>query len=846
MPADVRCTDDVIKPEDFGDLKTLQHHYEDVHADDGGGDGGDGGDGGASAASEEAGGSRGGEGGGGGSSQAAAAAAAAPRPPRGDEKVSALKATYEAALRASEAATASALEAAAAANTRATELGTNLKEEAWYSATLKDQLELEKMKVASLGADRPDIAATATIEATATLQAEVLQLKKDLDAAQTEARDSEARYIAADTELAAVAAKFSAQAQELLGRPQKAELEALLTEVNLLKSSGCKDGDADAVVEGGSETLAAMAGSEAAAGAGGGGGGGGGRRDDSGVVTATLERKLSDSLVIVDAKVAEVNLWKARYQTAVARAEKQEARASMTSPSGSATQVGALERECAIKDGELAEIRASLASKTEEHSNAEKEKAGAVAKAEGLDDAVKELKELIELNKEEKGKLRAELREGHKLEAEISNELNRRETAATAVEAALEKAEIKLAEQCAAFDTTVEKLSSEKRQLRERVSAMEMSLIEQGEQMTMMSENDSGRMKMEQEATQEVNLLLDKAELLEQSKVALEAQVVELEGENQTLKTIEKQLKTENTTVKLDRARLTKAVGVAEASVAELEQAKINIENDMGAMAQKTRQSQKDSKALAQLVEQSKLLFVKQKVQLQGQLAATKTALDEMQAELAKTVLERDSAKSSVAADIVVFRDRAEAEATAKRTVERTLADTRKQLTEEIQQLHSDLGLIQQQLTDSESKIRSLTATVDSITVEKQLAEGSVRDSEAEKGGLLERVVAEEKKYSDLAAKFNTLVQELKERTSAMEELAEENQELVKKINEVSSRQWESSSGIKQCKGCNSNFTVKRRKHHCRNCGQVFCNSCTPHSAKTTTSKKAVRVCEPW
>lgn len=824
----------------------MQQHYEDVHADDGGGGGGDGG------AAET-----GGSGRDDSSLQptGSGSTAASPSPPnRRKDQSSALKATYEAALKDAEAATGLALESASAANARVAELEAKRKEEAWYSATLKDQLELEKVKVASLGMDGlgagAGAGAAAAIEVTATLQAEVLQLKKDLDAAQAEVKESDARHAAADTELAAVAAKVSAQAQELLDRPQKEEVDALLAELNQLKSAGV-DATKTAANEDEEE--------EEEGGGGGSGGGGGGdafeppsgavggvdggvnvdrtappQRGPSASATVTLERKLSDSLVIVDAKAAEVQQWKSRYEAAVARAEKQEARATVAIASEPSAHAGVWERACAIKDGELAELRTSQISKAEELAKAEKGKAEAASKAASLGDAVKELKELIELNKEEKGKLRAELREGHKLEAEISNELSKREAAASAVEAALEKAEIKLAEQCAAFDTKIEMISAEKRQLRERVSAMEMTMIENSEQMAMMMEGESAQV----ETAQEVSMLLAKADLLEQTNVSFEAQVAELDLENKTLKK-------ECTAGKADRAQLAKSLAVAEASVAELEQAKVNIENDMGAMAQKTRQSQKDSKALAQLVEQSKLLFVKQKVQLQGQLAATKAELGETRAELANAQQDRAEAKTSGAADITAFKDRAEAALTEKRTVERTLADTRKQLTEEIQQLHSDLGSIQQQLSDSEVKVRSLTATVDSITVEKQLAEGSVRDADAEKGGLLERVVAEEKKYSSLAAKLNTVVQDLKERTSAMEELAEENQELVKKINEVSSRQWESSSGVKQCKGCNSNFTVKRRKHHCRNCGQIFCSACTPNSAKTTTSKKAVRVCQP-
>eukprot|EP01113_Clastostelium_recurvatum_P024294 TRINITY_DN2900_c0_g1_i5.p2 TRINITY_DN2900_c0_g1~~TRINITY_DN2900_c0_g1_i5.p2 ORF type:complete len:129 (-),score=18.87 TRINITY_DN2900_c0_g1_i5:293-679(-) len=34
------------------------------------------------------------------------------------------------------------------------------------------------------------------------------------------------------------------------------------------------------------------------------------------------------------------------------------------------------------------------------------------------------------------------------------------------------------------------------------------------------------------------------------------------------------------------------------------------------------------------------------------------------------------------------------------------------------------------------------------------------------------------------------------------------------------------------CMGCEAAFTFFRRRHHCRKCGQVFCDSCSNHYVK--------------
>ena len=38
---------------------------------------------------------------------------------------------------------------------------------------------------------------------------------------------------------------------------------------------------------------------------------------------------------------------------------------------------------------------------------------------------------------------------------------------------------------------------------------------------------------------------------------------------------------------------------------------------------------------------------------------------------------------------------------------------------------------------------------------------------------------------------------------------------------------WASDDQVSECKSCRKEFTVIRRKHHCRACGDIFCNQCS-------------------
>ncbi|GIY43633.1 hypothetical protein CDAR_271111 [Caerostris darwini] len=54
---------------------------------------------------------------------------------------------------------------------------------------------------------------------------------------------------------------------------------------------------------------------------------------------------------------------------------------------------------------------------------------------------------------------------------------------------------------------------------------------------------------------------------------------------------------------------------------------------------------------------------------------------------------------------------------------------------------------------------------------------------------------------------------------------------------------WIDDHEVSECLGCRSQFSFLLRKHHCRQCGRIFCSSCSNNWLSTPSSRRQIRVC---
>ncbi|XP_040298618.1 RUN and FYVE domain-containing protein 1-like [Bufo bufo] len=113
-------------------------------------------------------------------------------------------------------------------------------------------------------------------------------------------------------------------------------------------------------------------------------------------------------------------------------------------------------------------------------------------------------------------------------------------------------------------------------------------------------------------------------------------------------------------------------------------------------------------------------------------------------------------------------------------------------------------------------------------------------------------------KYSELKKDFDKL---LLEKTQLQKLCVEQEQALqemgfhlsqsklkmedIKEVNKaLKGHAWLKDDEATGCKQCNKEFSISRRKHHCRNCGDIFCNTCSSNELSLPSYPKPVRVCD--
>ncbi|XP_075065892.1 RUN and FYVE domain-containing protein 1-like [Mixophyes fleayi] len=167
-----------------------------------------------------------------------------------------------------------------------------------------------------------------------------------------------------------------------------------------------------------------------------------------------------------------------------------------------------------------------------------------------------------------------------------------------------------------------------------------------------------------------------------------------------------------------------------------------------------------------------------------------------------------------------------------------------------------------------DAKIVTLQQHLEKMTKQSSSLEHDLK-SEREQQKTLQQELHKEKdnneclqnelqQYSQLKKDFDKVLLEKKQLEKLCDEQEQALQEMglhlsqsklkmedIKEVNKaLKGHSWLKDDEAIGCKQCNKEFSISRRKHHCRNCGDIFCNTCSSNELSLPSYPKPVRVCD--
>nr|VZI27783.1 unnamed protein product [Spirometra erinaceieuropaei] len=172
-----------------------------------------------------------------------------------------------------------------------------------------------------------------------------------------------------------------------------------------------------------------------------------------------------------------------------------------------------------------------------------------------------------------------------------------------------------------------------------------------------------------------------------------------------------------------------------------------------------------------------------------------------------------------------------------KINLEKSILDTNTKLTASENQcihLEAELRLSQGLVQDLQTKVSQNSQISSQLESVKMQLEDSIGT-----------VGSQQKQIVELSSRCSSQETSLTEMAHKVESAKLEAERLRERLQALSMAEWKSDADTGVCTQCSAPFGLSRRKHHCRNCGLIFCYECSAYRMTLPSSSKPLRVCEP-
>ncbi|KAM7000540.1 RUN and FYVE domain-containing protein 1 [Tautogolabrus adspersus] len=169
-------------------------------------------------------------------------------------------------------------------------------------------------------------------------------------------------------------------------------------------------------------------------------------------------------------------------------------------------------------------------------------------------------------------------------------------------------------------------------------------------------------------------------------------------------------------------------------------------------------------------------------------------------------------------------------------------------------ELEEKVEALQKQLTDLDTQRLGLENELRSEREQRQSLQKALQreqDNSIELRTQLQQLQGLHTELQDLKQEKQQLQQICEQQEQALQEMglhlsqSKLKMEDFKEVNKaLKGHAWLKDDEATQCKQCQKEFSIARRKHHCRNCGDIYCNHCSSNEMALPSYPRPVRVCD--
>ncbi|XP_063396040.1 rab GTPase-binding effector protein 1-like isoform X2 [Mytilus trossulus] len=216
--------------------------------------------------------------------------------------------------------------------------------------------------------------------------------------------------------------------------------------------------------------------------------------------------------------------------------------------------------------------------------------------------------------------------------------------------------------------------------------------------------------------------------------------------------------------------------------------------------------------------------------------------------EIIQCKVAKEHTEETLKSEIMFLKDQIHAEQQEKNNIEESLSQelatvqeklvVQESLKSELERESSVRADLSKKLTESETTLKSIQAK------SKQLIK-ALQQQVAEQSEIRSKLESDVQKYR---SKVQSLQIDLDNSEAVQRDFVKLSQSLqiqLEKIRQAETEvRWQQEDDIDDCNNCKQQFSVTKRKHHCRHCGRIFCSDCVTKTVNSGPNSRPSKVCD--